>query len=70
MDRSTDPLEDLWDKILSRQPEQIRIAFMSLRSDEQQSVLTHIKHMATDPGWHPEQRISAQAAIEALKEWY
>lgn len=70
MDRSTDPLEDLWDKILSRQPEQIRKAFMSLRSDEQQSVLTHIKHMATDPGWHPEQRIFAQAAIEALKEWY
>jgi hypothetical protein len=67
MDRSTDPLEDFWDKILSRQPEQIRKAFMSLRSDEQQSVLTHIKHMATDPGWHPEQRISAQAAIEALK---
>jgi hypothetical protein len=70
MDRSTDPLEDFWDKILSRQPEQIRKAFMSLRSDEQQSVLTHIKHMATDPGWHPEQRLSAQAAIEALKEWY
>jgi hypothetical protein len=70
MDRSTNPLEVLWDKILSRQPEQIRKAFMSLRSDEQQSVLTHIKHMATDPGWHPEQRISAQAAIEALKEWY
>jgi hypothetical protein len=70
MDRSTDPLEDLWDKILSRQSEQIRKAFMSLRSDEQQSVLTHIKHMATNPGWHLEQRISAQAAIEALKEWY
>ena len=70
MDRSTDPLEDLWDKILSRQHEQIRKAFMSLRSDEQQSVLTHIKHMATDPDWHPEQRLSAQVAIEALKEWY
>ena len=61
-------LEDLWDALLSRQPEQVRIAFRSLEPDLQRSVLAHLQRMTSKPGWHTEQRLSAQAALEALQD--
>jgi hypothetical protein len=59
-------LENLWEALLSRQPEQVRKAFAGLQAAERQSVREHLNRMATEPGWHPEQRLSAQAALEAL----
>jgi len=61
-----DPLELLWDNLLSRQADLIRPAFTSLSEVDQQMVLTHLQRMTTEPGWHPEQRISAQTALDAL----
>lgn len=61
-------LEDLWDALLSRQPEQVRLAFRSLEPDLQRSVLAHLQRMTSEPGWHPEQRLSAQSALEALQD--
>jgi hypothetical protein len=63
----SDQLEQMWDKILSRQPEEVRKAFHNLDILEQQAILEHLKCMANEPGWHIEQRISAQAALAALE---
>lgn len=59
-------LEGLWERLLSRQPEEVRTAFLSLSTREQEAVLAHLGRMVTEPGWHPEQRTSAQAALDAL----
>ena len=61
-----DPLEILWDKLLSRQPEEVVSAFTSLSEDEKGAILNHLKRMATEPDWHPEQRLSAQAALDII----
>ena len=61
-----DPLELLWDQLLSRQPEQIRAAYNQLSPDEQGYVLHHLGRMASEPGWHTEQVLSAQLALQAL----
>ena len=62
-----DPLEHLWDQLLSRKPEQIRAAYARLSPDEQASVLRHLERMASEPGWHPEQVLSARTALRALE---
>ena len=67
MDGPLDPLEGLWDGLLSRAPEQVRAVFATLEPAEKQAVLVHLKHIASEPGWQPEQRASAQAALEALE---
>jgi hypothetical protein len=61
-------LESLWGNLLSRKPELIRAAFDRLNPSEQQSVLAHLNRMASEPGWHPEQRASALAALQALEQ--
>ena len=61
-------LENLWDNLLSRQPELIKPAYKALNLQEQESVLAHLNRMSTDPDWHPEQRISAQTALKTLNE--
>ncbi|HWQ46201.1 MAG TPA: hypothetical protein VN376_05000 [Longilinea sp.] len=62
-----DPLEALWDEILSRQPERIRAAFTGLPQADRQNLLAHLERMATEKDWLPEQRRSARAALKALR---
>jgi hypothetical protein len=59
-------LEELWGKLLSRDAERVRSAYYSLSTVEQEVVFSHLKRMATEPDWQPEQRISASAALEAI----
>jgi hypothetical protein len=59
-------LENLWNDLLSRDAIKAQAAFSRLEIEEQQDVLLHLKRMTTDQGWHPEQRASAAAALEAL----
>jgi len=61
-----DPLEQIWNQLLSRQPEQVRQAYTNLNPVEQKTVLEHLRVMVTEPGWHQEQRFSAQAALDAI----
>jgi hypothetical protein len=61
-----DSPELFWEQLLSRQPEQILAVYTRLSPDEQENVLSHLERMATEPGWHPEQRLSAQAALLAI----
>ena len=60
-------LEDLWDALLSRQSEQVRAAYHSLDEERKAAVYSHLQRMVSEPDWHPEQRLSAQAALNALK---
>jgi hypothetical protein len=67
MNGTPDPLEVLWDNLLSRQPDRVRLAFDSLDTDGKKTVLAHLHRMASESGWHPEQRDSAIAALQALE---
>lgn len=57
-----------WDAILSRNIVKIRKAFEALPAEDQAVVLEHLHKMATEPGWHPEQVISACEALKALEK--
>jgi len=59
-------LEAIWDQLLSRDAALIRRAYAALSIDEQRAVLAHLQRMAAEPGWHDEQRISAQVALAAI----
>lgn len=59
--------EKTWDAILSRKPETIRSTFLHLDPSSQKVVMEHLKKMATEEGWHPEQVLSARAALDALR---
>jgi hypothetical protein len=63
-----DPLEILWDALLSRQPDQVRAGFNTLDDDSRSEVLAHLQEMAGGDGWHPEQAASALAALDALRD--
>jgi hypothetical protein len=60
--------DTVWSEILSRQPARIKTAFASLPSDEQAQVNAHLRKMVSEEGWHPEQVISARAALEAIDD--
>jgi hypothetical protein len=61
-----DPLEQLWDALLSREPDRVRSAFATLDKASQRTTLAHLMRMATENDWHPEQRQSAIEALDAL----
>jgi hypothetical protein len=66
MNNSFLSLEQLWGNLLSREPALIRQTYANLDKQEQEAVLTHLRKMVKETGWHPEQRASAMAALEAL----
>ena len=68
MDEPTHALESLWENLLSRQPDRIKLALNGLTLEEKRSMIAHLKRMAEEVGWHPEQRAYAQAALAALSE--
>ena len=59
--------EQFWENILSRNPEQILEAFRSLDDPSRLTVLNHLRDMASEEGWQSEQRLSAQAALDAIE---
>ena len=61
-----DPVELFWESLLSRQPDQIQAAFDSVDKITQAQVLEHLRQMVSEEGWHPEQVLSAQTALEIL----
>ncbi len=52
----------------SRQPAMIEKAFTSLESDQQKAVMDHLQHLVAEPGWQPEQRVTAQAALDTIAD--
>ena len=69
MDNASGQLELLWYKLLSSQPALIRDAFSSLDLASKKTVIAHLQRMTTEPGWQPEQRLSARAALLALEDF-
>jgi len=43
-------------------------AFQSLGPVEQAAVKQHLHRMVAEPGWHPQQQISAQTALAAIRD--
>jgi hypothetical protein len=60
--------EIIWEQILSRDPAQVRAAFFVLDVETQQGVVEHLRVMTSEEGWHPEQVISAQKALDAISK--
>lgn len=58
--------EYLWETLLSREPDRILLAYESLQPDQKLAVLEHLQKMVSESGWQPEQRNSAQAALDAI----
>lgn len=67
MTDSSNSLEYIWDGLLSRHPAEIRLVFSALAAEERLVVIAHLQRMVSEAGWHPEQRLSAQAALQALE---
>jgi hypothetical protein len=61
------PAEEIWDAILSRETSRILSTWRALNQEEQNSVLSHLERMVSEDGWHPEQVISAQCALDAIQ---
>jgi hypothetical protein len=68
MDGHQEIYENIWDMLLSRQPVMIEKAFASLESDQQKAVRDHLHRMVAERGWQPEQRVSAQAALDTIAD--
>ncbi len=59
-------LEEFWADILSEEPDRITAVWLTLDSESQQSIYTHLQRMATEDGWMESQQKAAQAALDAL----
>lgn len=57
---------NIWEMLLSRQPEVIKQAFNSLDNEEQKAVLDHLHRMRSEDGWQPGQRESARVALDVI----
>jgi hypothetical protein len=60
--------DNIWEVVLSRNPKRILLAFESLQPDQKKAVREHLYKMVSEPGWQPEQRKSAQAALVAIPD--
>jgi hypothetical protein len=66
MNSLNDPLEIIWDSLLSQDSAQIQNIFNLLDPASQRSVLLHLQRMVIEPGWLPIQKQSAQTALDVL----
>jgi hypothetical protein len=64
----TDPVEKFWNAVLSRQPERIRRAVKPLNAPARAALIIHLESMVSEEGWLPQQRESAQTALDVIRE--
>ena len=60
-------IEQLWDALLSRDPENIQKIYKHLSMDEQKAVGDHLLAMTTENGWSLIQKHSAQIALDSIR---
>ncbi len=60
-------LDIFWENMLSRDPARVREAWGTLTAEERVAIHAHLVRMSTEEGWTEPQRISAQAALDALR---
>lgn len=63
----SEPLAIFWDAILSREPKRILSVFQILDTATRKAVILHLERMVSEEGWQPEQRISAQTALDVVQ---
>ncbi len=66
MNREKGELDIFWENMLSRDPARVRDAWGTLTVEERIAIRAHLVRMASEEGWAEPQRISAQAALDAL----
>ena len=69
LDDDLDRLAQIWDDLLSGQPEKVKQAFTQLPKTDQKAVLEHLQEMVEGEGWQPAQKESANVALNALNWW-
>jgi len=67
VNRNKGELDIFWENMLSRDPERVREAWGTLTVEERLAIHAHLVRMSTEEGWTEPQRISARAALEALR---
>ena len=60
-------IEQFWDALLSRAPENIQKTYKHLSMDERKTVNNHLITMTTENGWSIIQKHSAQIALDSIK---
>ena len=66
MTRNIEPLDKIWGNLLSRDPILICKTFAQISKTDQGNVYRHLEKMASEKGWHPEQKKSAQVALDVI----
>ena len=61
-------IEELWENLLSEEPEKIHLAWNGLTPEERAAVREHLHRMSTEDGWHPAQQQAAVTARRILRE--
>ena len=60
-------LEQFWAAILSEEPSQVKAAYNTLLSEDQNAILSHLERMAHEEGWNDGQRRRSRAALQILQ---
>ena len=68
MDEDQVLYENIWEMLLSGQPSLILQGFNALLPDQQEGAREHLVKMVSEPGWQPEQRVSAKSALDTIAE--
>lgn len=63
----TDAVEIFWDNLLSRSSDRILTEINKLSPGDLDLVTKHLEKMSTEPGWHEEQKISAEYALSIIR---
>lgn len=71
---NTTPLPELdpqilWEGLLSADEDLILDIYVQLDENQGENVMSHLQKMATEEGWHPAQRESAQIALTTIAEY-
>lgn len=61
-------IENFWGNILSRDPEIIQSTLDLLDYSSRKRIIKHLQTMVFEPGWQPEQRLSAKIALEIAEQ--
>lgn len=58
--------EQIWDGILSQDSTLILATYNDENEANQKVILSHLQKMVNDEGWHLEQKMSAQIALDCI----
>ena len=62
-----EPLEKMWDDLLSREPDIVTDAFQKIDHENRINVIKHLETMVNEKGWHIEQKKSARIALKVIR---